>query len=469
MNVSDAERAASVFNSHGFSLTSSEAEADIIIAFACSVREKAVHKILGKINEWQSQISNVKSQNHNSNLKSKDKFIIVTGCILESDKKKLSKKVDLVFEIKDIQELEEFLNKELYPKSLKNPKNIIDSKNYLDIQPSYSSKVSAYLPIMTGCDNFCSYCAVPHTRGHEVSRPEEDILREVEELVKKGYKEITLLGQNVNSYGIKDTRYSIFDIEEKEKNIQYPVSNISKQSKFVSLLQKIDLFDGDHWIRFYANHPKDFGDELIDFLKNSKHFCHYIHLPLQSGDDEVLKKMNRHYTAKQYLKIIKKIRKEIPDCAITTDIIVGFPGETEKQFQNTVKLLEKAGFDMIFISEYSPRPGTVAAKMEDDVSHAEKERRKRYLNDEVLARSVLKNNKKLVGKKVRVLIYKKVHSASRERRGKKGFFIGRTEGLKDVRISSEETLPLQIGNFVDIKITKANSWGLEGGLSKQSK
>lgn len=429
MNLSDAERVASVFNSHGFSLTSNESEADVIIAFACSVREKAVHKIMGLGNKW-------------NKMKPKPKTIL-TGCILDQDKKKLQEKFDLVFGIKDIQELEDFLEGD------------ISLKSYLDINPNYQSNYSAYVPIMTGCDNFCSYCAVPYTRGREVSRPEADILKEVEGLIKSGYKEITLLGQNVNSYGINNK----FQITN-DKQIPNPKSpkdlknlkNPNDKLNFVELLKKIDLIDGDYFIRFYANHPKDFNDELIDFLKKSKHFCHYIHLPLQSGDNDVLKKMNRHYTAEQYLEIINKIHAEIPDCAITTDIVVGFPGETEKQFENTVKVLEKVSFDMIFISEYSTRSGTVAANMEDDVSHEEKGRRKKYLNDEVLAKSVLKNNKKLLGETVRVLIYKK---------DKKGFSVGKTAGLKDVRISAGEQ---KIGSFADVKITEANSWGLEGEL-----
>lgn len=423
MNYSDAERVASVFNSHGFSLAKTEKEADIIIAFACSVREKAVHKIMGLGNKWKK-------------MKPKPKTIL-TGCILPEDKKKLNGKFDLVIEIKEIHKLEKFLNGiknqelRIKPNSLFiiHNSDIEKENNYLSLKPVYQSKTSAYLPIMTGCDNFCSYCAVPYTRGREVSRSEKDILEEITGLIKSGYKEITLLGQNVNSY----------------------------KFGFIELLEKIDAIDGDHWIRFYANHPKDFNDELIDFLKKSKHFCHYIHLPLQSGDNEILKKMNRHYTTEQYFKIIKKIRTEIPDCAITTDIIVGFPGESEKQFENTVKFLEKISFDMIFISEYSPRSGTPASKLADDVSHEEKGRRKKYLNDEVLAKSVLKNNKKLVGKKVRFLIYKK---------DRNGFAVGKTEGLKDVRISvGARFISPEIGNFVDVKITKANSWGLEGEIA----
>jgi len=445
MNYSDAERIATILNGFGYSATNKADEADIVIAVACSVREKAVHKVLGKVNEWK---------------KIKIPIILVTGCIIPQDKKKFEKKADLVFEIKDLKILKGFLNRIMDRElRIKNGDNQYDSRfkvqdsslenvnNYLAINPSYKNKFSAYLPIMTGCNNFCSYCAVPYARGREISRSKEEILAEIKGLIDADYKEITLLGQNVNSYGGKNQESRI-----KVHDSKLEIINFKNNSEFVELLQKIDNLETDAWFRFYANHPKDFSDELIDFLKDSKHFCHYIHLPLQSGDDEILKKMNRHYTAEQYLKIIDKIKKKIPDCVLATDIIVGFPGESKEAFQNTVKTLEKVGFDMIFISEYSPRSGTVAAKMEDDVPHEEKERRKKYLNDEVLAKSLLQNNKKLIGKTIRVLVHKK---------SKAGMLAGRNYGLKDISFRGDENL---IGKFVNIKITKAERWGMEGEI-----
>ena len=452
MNVSDAERVASVFNSAGFKITDDEKKADVIVAIACSVREKAVHKVLGKVYEWKRLSPRPK--------------IIVTGCILPQDKKKFEERADLIFDIKNLQDLEDFLNPvgDAHVRPLRG--------NYFQIGPNYQSKFSAYVPIMTGCDNFCSYCAVPYTRGREISRSEKDILEEIKELVKNGYKEITLLGQNVNSYGVNNKsqipnnkQISNSKLQgDKTKKLQATSYKLSQNnSEFVDLLKKIDLLDGDHWFRFYANHPKDFSDKLIRFLKSSKHFCHYIHLPLQSGDDEILRKMNRHYTAKQYLDLVNKIRKEIPacagrpDCVLATDVIVGFPGEGEKQFQNTVKVLQKAKFDMVFIAEYSPRIGTVSAGLKDDVPHKEKERRKRFLNDEVLAKSVLENNKKMVGKTIKVLVKGK---------GRDGRLKGSTAGLKDVAFSvvgngRDRSL---LGNFVNVKVKKASSWGLEGEL-----
>lgn len=462
MNYSDAERVVTIFNEHGFKLTNSEKEADIILAVACSVREKAVHKILGKVDEWgrgrniKFPISNVKSMSKSkcrvdNPTNPKYPIIIITGCILPEDRVKFEKKADLVFGIQETELLSCYLAN-LLKKDKKQGNNVTiqqcnnasDSKrenDYLSIKPIYQSKYSVLVPIMTGCDNFCSYCAVPYTRGREISRPEDEILAEVRDLVGRGYKEITLLGQNVNSYGV---------------NNKFQITN--DNGRFVQLLRKIDQLEGDYWVRFYSNHPKDMSDELIEFLKSSKHFCHYIHLPLQSGDDEILEKMNRHYTVKQYLGIIKKIRNEIPDCSVSTDIIVGFPGESKTQFENTAKLLNKVNFDMVFISEYSPRSETAASKMIDDVPKQEKTRRKKFLNDEVLAKSALKNNDKLVGRNVRVLI-KSID--------KNGFLKGNTEGLKDVRITNKikGEYP-SIGDFCIIKIIKANSWGLEGSLEK---
>ena len=489
MNRSDAERIASIFNENGFKISPDEKQADIIVAVSCSVREKAVHKILSKVHEWKkigrskiggsgkkNDLTNLTNLNHLTN-----PIVTVTGCILPEDKKKFEEKADLVFEIKEIKKLEEYLKDIRYSildikkeeKNIQYPistssearsgisLNLEGAGSYLSLKPIYQSGFFANVPIMTGCNNFCSYCAVPYTRGRETSRSEEDILEEIQDLINKGYKEITLLGQNVNSYGLKDIKYSILDIKKEEKNIQYPLSNIpsdrkEKKSNFVKLLEKIDDLETDAWFRFYANHPKDFDDQLIDFLANSKHFCHYIHLPLQSGDNDILKKMNRHYTSEQYLEIIKKIKAKIPDCVLTTDIIVGFPGESEEAFQSTVKIAEEVGFDMIFIGEYSTRSGTVAANMEDDVPHEEKERRKKYLNDEVLMKSLTRNNQKMINETVRVLIYKK---------DKKGFFVGKTSGLKDVRIIAEANQDSpEIGEFINVKIKSAERWGLEGEL-----
>lgn len=442
MNYSDAERLASVLESLGYSRTENESGADLIVVLACSVRQKAIDKIYGKTKAW------VKLKLVNRNLK-----LIITGCVLEKDKPKMRETFDAIIPIGNINELPLLLvslrgaegdaaisktNRSPRPNGLAMTKPEYD--DYLSIPPNYQLSYRAYIPIMTGCDNFCTYCAVPYTRGREKSRPAEEIIKEVRSLIKRGYKEITLLGQNVNSYAVnkKDIRQN------------------TKGNQFAKLIKEIDKVPGDYRVYFYSNHPKDMSEELIETLSKLKHFPHYIHLPLQSGNNEILKKMNRHYTKKQYLDLVAKIKKAMPDVTLTTDIIVGFPGETEKEVTDTVNVMEKAKFDMAFLAQYSPRPGTVSAKMTDDVPKAEKVRREK-ISQQILAKTVLENNRKLVGKIVPVLI-------DEEKNGK---LYGRTEGYKVVGISSKpraQSPELKIGQFVNIKITKAESWKLLGLL-----
>ncbi|MGB2762736.1 MAG: MiaB/RimO family radical SAM methylthiotransferase, partial [Minisyncoccales bacterium] len=281
------------------------------------------------------------------------------------------------------------------------------------MKPKYTTKFSAYVPIIIGCNNFCSYCVVPYTRGPEISRPAGDIIKEVKSSVKQGYKEIWLLGENVNSY--------------KNPKHQIPIN-------FANLLRMINDIPGDFWIRFTSSHPKDFSDELIKTIVKSKKITPYISLPIQSGDNEILKKMNRPYTVRDYKNLVKKIREKIPNVTLSTDIIVGFPGETKKQFKNTIKLFKEIKFDMVYISQYSPRSGTIAYKMKDTVSHQEKEKRDKVLT-EVLKKTALKNNKKYIGKIVEVL---PASPDSRASRGgpeyeRKGWIIGKTREYKTIK------------------------------------
>jgi len=305
-NVADSERIARRLEDFGYRIAKDEKNADLIVLNACSVRQSAINRLYAKVNKY------------------KNKKIILTGCLLESDKKKLKNKVSEIW----------------HP------------DEYFDLIPNYSDSNKVYIPIMTGCNNFCTYCAVPYTRGQERSRLAKEIVNEVESLVKKGYKEIWLLGQNVNSY-----------------------------PDFHNLLRKVNKISGDFKIYFMSPHPKDFSDEMIKVMKECEKYAHYLNLPVQSGDNKILKKMNRPYTVGQYKKLVKKIRKAIPDIYLSTDIIVGFPGETKKQFQNTIKLFKEIKFDKAYISRYSPRPGTVAAKLKDNVLPSEKKRRWKILNE----------------------------------------------------------------------------------------
>ena len=353
MNISDSERIASVLDSIKYKMTTNINEADLIVVTLCSVRQSAVDRAHGLKN----QIAKLKNQNQNAKLKT-----ILTGCVLKEDRKKLSEIFDYIIDIRDIKKLPALLDAEKSE----------GADGYLDITPKYSSKFSANVPIMTGCNNFCSYCVVPYTREREISRPAEEIISEIKNLVKSGHKEIWLLGQNVNSY--KGTLKPFLCTHDRIHKGRVLIT-------FPKLLKMVNDIPGKFQLNFLTSHPRDFSDELTKTMKKCKKLSKRLNLPIQSGDNEILKKMNRPYTVAQYKNLVKKIRKEIPDISLSTDVIVGFPGETKKQFENTVKTFKEIGFDMAFVNKYSPRPGTAAAKMKDNVLWVEKKRREKALID----------------------------------------------------------------------------------------
>ncbi len=333
MNVSDSERLATALENKGYKLTQNKYKADLVAVNTCGVRQSAENRIYGLIPD-------IKEKN-------KKAKIVVTGCLVyrKDVRRRLEKYVD---EWKLINEIGKG-----------------ECEDYLKIIPKYQSKTSAFIPIGNGCDNFCSYCVVPYARGREVWRPAKEILSEVKSLVKKGYKEIILVAQNVNSY--------------KSRNSQLITRN-SKMLDFADLLKMANDIPGDFKIKFLTSHPKDMSDKLIKTMAKCGKFSRQVHLPVQSGDDEVLKRMNRKYTVAQYEKLINKIRKAMPDAEISTDIIVGFCGETKKQFSNTVKLMKKIKFNQAYIARYTPRPGTAAFKLADNITKEEKKRRWLLLN-----------------------------------------------------------------------------------------
>ncbi|MDD4531299.1 MAG: tRNA (N6-isopentenyl adenosine(37)-C2)-methylthiotransferase MiaB [Candidatus Pacebacteria bacterium] len=408
MNRSDSERIASVLESMGYEETIDLKGADLAVINMCSVRQSAVDRVYGLSPLFMA-------------LKTKNKAFraVLTGCILKPERAKLASVFDFILDKEDM------ANWPLILKG-KNPKKKSD---YLKITPKYGNGIQAFVPISNGCDNFCTYCAVPYTRGRLVSRSYKDIVSEVKNLVKKGYKEVWLLGENVNSYR-------------------------SGKFNFSKLIKEMNEIEEKFWLRFTSPHPKDFSDELIKTLSQSSHFAPYINLPAQAGDDFVLRKMNRPYTREKYLSLIGKIRKAFKDdIAISTDIIVGFPGEIKERFKNTEKLMKEVGFDMAYIAEYSPRPQSFACeKMEDDISLKEKKRRSRVLT-QILKKAALKNNKKMFNKETEVLVLSK--------EGK--YYDGRTFNNKPVRFESEKDL---LGKFVRLRITKASPWNLEGDLVK---
>ncbi len=405
-NHSDSERIGSVLEDMGYSFVEDKNLADLVVINSCSIRQPAVNRIYG-------QIENIKKGR-----------IIITGCIVKKDIKKLSQKADLVLNIKDLPVWPEIID------GLERK----ETDDYFKIKPKNKKGLTALIPIMTGCDNFCTYCVVPYTRGRESSRSLEDITGEVQLAIERGNKEIWLLGQNVNSYKGKN---------QKGKDIN-----------FCELIKEIEKIPGDFWIRFTSSHPKDFSQELIKIMRNSNKVTKYLHLPVQSGDDEVLEKMNRPYKISDYKKFIKEIRKELPDLTLSTDVIVGFPGETEDQFQKTVELFQEISYDMAYISKYSPRPGTPSFRLKDDISNKGKERRWVILN-EILIKSTYQRNNLLLNETVTALMEKE----------KNGFLVGKTKEYRTIRIKGSASL---IGKFIEVKINKSLPWSLEGELIKKN-
>jgi len=353
-NKSDSERIAGDYVARGFKETSNWKKADEIVVNTCSVRQRAEDRVKGFLINVDKYFSS----------SSKPK-IILTGCMLhhqESDLVKLLPQIDEILPINEV--------------GFNSPAVRKDKKH-------------AWVPISSGCNAYCTYCIVPYSRGREVSRPAEEIIKEVSDLVKKGYQEITLLGQNVNSYGLEKTSVSLRKLLMKKSLTQKEIpDNQSAYKKpksippFVKLLQEISKFKGLKTINFITANPWDFWDELIEEIAVNHKISHYIHLPVQSGSDRILKLMNRGYTSSDYLKLIEKIRSRIPDVTFGTDIIVGFPGETEKDFQDTVKLAKKAGFKIAFIAQYSPRPGTASYRLyQDNISPQIKKKRWQILED----------------------------------------------------------------------------------------
>ncbi len=440
MNESDSERIASFLESQKIKPTKEITKADLVIFNTCGIRQMAEDRVYGQIHN----LHKLKVESR------KSKAIILTGCLANRKdvQRRLKNKVDLFCEIKDFQEeITKFFY--CHPELVSGSKNEIEMPkrvrhdNYLCTKPKYTNQHTAYVPIMTGCNNFCSYCVVPYARGREVSRPSKEIILEIKNLIKNGTKEIVLLGQNVNSY-------------QWTSNVHY---GHSMSVNFPKLLQLIEKIPGHFWISFMSSHPKDFSSELIETIAKSKKICEHIHLPLQAGDNKILLAMNRKYTAEKYLSLVKKIKsafaKYKPDklYSITTDIIVGFPGETKKQFFESARVMKKVGYDLVYFGQFSPRPGTVAFKMKDNVSKIEKKKREFFLN-EILKETALGNNQKYLGKILEVLIDKKDGAN----------YFGRTHSLKNVKlISTQKNL---VGKFVKVKITKANIWNLEACLPK---
>lgn len=430
-NHSDSERVAAVLESCGYKQAKNKEGTDVLVFNTCSVRQSAEDRIFGRNKELQ------KVKQKNPKLK-----VILTGCMMHYKEQVLKKRlpdIDIFLPIRGLMHLPEKLGKQMQEKP----------ENYLSFKPKPQSSFRAYVPISFGCNNFCTFCIVPFSRGREYSRPTEEILNEVKDFVSRGYKEIWLLGQNVNSYGISD--YGEKTVWAGINRKGCPPKLQKGRVSFAELLKKVNGIPGDFWIRFHSPHPKDFSQDVIEIMAKCKKVPKYTNLPVQAGSNEILQKMNRIYNIEQYKNLVSKMRSAMPNLALSTDVIVGFPGETEMQFKKTINLFKELKFDMAYISQYSERSKTASSiAFKDDVPHAEKERRDKVLTS-ALKETALENNKKLVGTTTRVLVDEI----------KDGTAFGRTEGYKNIQVLSDVARPT-VGEFINIKITDARPWSLKG-------
>ena len=424
MNKSDSERIAGILSEHNYIETDNEKEADLLIINTCSIRQLSADKAYSQLGVWG------KMKKNRPKIK-----IGICGCVAQQDKANIRKRapyVDLIFGTHNIYELPELIkrveNDEKVCSITNNP--VIKDQN--DFKIIRKDSVNAWIPIIEGCNNFCTYCVVPFTRGRERSRFPKEILKEAQNIINEGFKEITLLGQNVDSYG-KDLR---------DKNIT-----------LANLLRELNKLEGDFRIRFVTSYPSDITDDLIDAVDECEKVCKYFHIPMQSGNSRILKEMNRRYTKEQYYEIVSKIRKRFENVTITSDFIAGFPSETEEEFQDTLDAIDELELDYSNTAAYSPREFTKAGRMIDKfIPENIKYERLERLNEK--NREVcLKSNEKFTGKVLKVLVEGKT-----EKEGKITLN-SRADNNKIVHFESNQ---YNIGDFANVKITKAQTWCLYG-------
>jgi len=425
LNENDSEKLCGMIEKMGYTKTDELKEADLVLFNTCCVRENAEEKLFGKIGE----VKQIKEK--------RGTILAIGGCMMQENHivEKLNKSYKFIDVIFGTHTLHKF-PQDLYEALVKNKKIEdvldIDGEVIEGLPIKRNDNIKASVTIMNGCNNFCSYCIVPYVRGRERSRDPRDIINEVEELAKQGYKEVTLLGQNVNSY-------------KGNSNLGI--------NKFSELLRAVNKINGIERIRFVSPHPKDFTDDVIEAIRDCDKVCKIIHLPLQSGSSAVLKIMNRKYTKEQYLNLAEKMQKIIPDIVFSTDIIVGFPGETEKDFEDTLDVVKKVHFEQVYMFIYSRRVGTPADKMENQIP--EDIKHKRFDKLKVLVESQIEeNNKKYVNTVQKVLVEGKSKTNDK-------ILTGRTQTNKVVNFEGNEEL---IGNIIELKIVSEHMWYLKGEI-----
>lgn len=436
LNENDSEKLCGMLEKMGYTKTEKQNDADLALFNTCCVRENAEDKLFGKLGE----LKRLKEQ--------KGIIIAIGGCMMQekhiTDKIKESYPfVDILFGTHTLHKFPEDLYKVIEEKRKLEDILDIDGKIYEGLPIKRDSKIKASVTIMNGCNNFCSYCIVPYVRGRERSRQPRDIIEEVKKLAKEGYKEITLLGQNVNSY----LRV------EREKNI--PFEEYQGVNSFATLLRAINKIDGIERIRFISPHPKDFTDDVIEAIADCEKVCKLVHLPLQSGNTKVLKEMNRKYTKEQYLNLVEKMKNKIPNLTLSTDIIVGFPGETDEEFEDTLEVVEKVRFEQVYMFIYSRRVGTPGDKMQNQIP--EDIKHKRFDKLKALVESQIEeNNKKYIGTTQKILV-------EGESKNNSNMLSGRTESNKVVIFEGSKEL---IGKIINIKIISQHMWYLKGEILK---
>ena len=427
LNENDSEKICGMIEKMGYNKTNTLEEADLVVFNTCCVRENAEDKLFGKLGE----VKKIKEK--------RGTIIAIGGCMMQEKhiQEKLRKSYpffDLIFGTHTLHKFPEDLYKVILEEKRIEDILDIDGEVIEGLPIKRNDKIKASVTIMNGCNNFCTYCIVPYVRGRERSRDPEDIINEVKQLSEEGYKEVTLLGQNVNSYK-GNGNLGIY--------------------KFSELLREINKIEKIERIRFVSPHPKDFTDDVIDAIRDCQKVCKIIHLPLQSGSSRVLKTMNRKYTKEQYLNLVEKMKAKIPDVEFSTDIIVGFPGETQADFEDTLDIVKKVCFEQVFMFIYSRRVGTPADKMENQVPEEIKHERFNRLKALVESQIEL-NNKKYIGTQQNVLVEGKSKTNS-------NILTGRTDTNKVVNFEGEETL---IGNIVKMNIISEHMWYLKGEICK---
>ena len=431
LNENDSEKLCGMMEKMGYVSTDKYEEADLVVFNTCCVRENAEDKLFGKLGE----LKRIKEK--------RGTIIAICGCMMQE--KHITDKIresypytDIIFGTHTLHKFPEDLYKILESKKKMQDVIDIDGEVYEGLPIKRTSNIKASVTIMYGCNNFCTYCIVPYVRGRERSRNPKDILEEVEQLAKEGYKEIMLLGQNVNSY-LRSEQW-------KEKGIDYKGIN-----SFATLLRAINKIDGIERIRFVSPHPKDFTDDVIEAIAECDKICKLIHLPLQSGSTQVLKSMNRKYTKEQYLELVEKMKNKIPNLTLSTDIIVGFAGETEQDFEDTLDVVRKVHFEQVYMFIYSRRVGTPGDKMENQIPEEIKHKRFDRLK-ELVESQIAENNQKYIGTIQKVLV-------EGPSKNNPELLTGRTDSNKVVIFEGKEKLKDQI---IELEIISEHMWYLKG-------